>query len=385
MPRSDSYSKSSDSGVGFSLLRGLKSPPPGPWPKPRLQAKACSTFLGLAFLHGTVLLAWPAAPVIALGVWWNSNTIAHNFIHRPFFHSARLNRMFSLYLSVLLGIPQTLWRERHLAHHRRLHWRLRGSPQLMTESALIIGLWASIALVYPHFFLTAYVPGYFAGLGLCVLQGYYEHAHGVTSHYGALYNFLCFNDGYHSEHHAHPRAHWSELPRYVKPGARTSRWPAPVRWLDHALECLERIVLRSPGLQRFVLSKHRAALTRLVPQDARRVLIVGGGLFPRTPLILRELLPQAQIEIIDENAANLDTARRILGNGFEYIHQHYQPRHSGHDLVVIPLAYAGSREIVYRDPPARAVLVHDWIWKRRGIGRVISFALLKRVNLVATC
>jgi hypothetical protein len=339
----------------------------------------------LAALHGSILLAWPAMPAIAAGVWWNSNTIAHNLIHRPFFRSLRLNRIFSMYLSVLLGIPHTLWRERHLAHHRSERWRLRGSPQMAAETAAVIALWAFLAITHRRFFLLSYVPGYLVGLGLCALQGHYEHFQGVTSHYGTLYNFLCFNDGYHAEHHAHSGVHWSKLPRYTKAGVRTSRWPAPMRWLDHVLEYLEKLVLWSPALQRFVLSKHRAALVKLVPRGVRRVLIVGGGLFPRTSLILQELLPNAEIEIMDENAVNLETARRILGKRFGYIHQHYEPRQSGHDLVVIPLAYAGSREIVYDNPPAPAVLVHDWIWKRRGTGHTISVALLKRLNLIVGC
>src|SRR5205807_5852639 len=44
--------------------------------------------VALAVLHGVVLAAWPLAPLIAVGVWWNSNPIAHNFIHRPLFRSA---------------------------------------------------------------------------------------------------------------------------------------------------------------------------------------------------------------------------------------------------------------------------------------------------------
>src|SRR6266699_2202569 len=44
--------------------------------------------VALAVLHGVILAVWPLTPLIAVGVWWNSNTIAHNFIHRPFFQSA---------------------------------------------------------------------------------------------------------------------------------------------------------------------------------------------------------------------------------------------------------------------------------------------------------
>ena len=28
-----------------------------------------------------------ALPVVALGLWWNCNTVAHCFIHRPFFRA----------------------------------------------------------------------------------------------------------------------------------------------------------------------------------------------------------------------------------------------------------------------------------------------------------
>ena len=37
---------------------------------------------------------------------------------------------------------------------------------------------------------------------------------------------------------------------------------------------------------------------------------------------------------------------------------------------------------IYARPPAKAVFVHDWIWRRRGTSRVVSVALLKRLNLV---
>src|SRR5260370_39745558 len=73
--------------------------------------------IALAALHPVILLAWPTVVAIALGLWWNANTISHNFIHRPFFRSRRANFAFSCYLSALLGFPQTLWRDRHLAHH----------------------------------------------------------------------------------------------------------------------------------------------------------------------------------------------------------------------------------------------------------------------------
>ena len=58
---------------------------------------------------------------------------------------------------------------------------------------------------------------------------------------------------------------------------------------------------------------------------------------------------------------------------------------SGHlqcDVLVIPLSFDGDRAAVYARPPARAVIVHDWIWRVRGTSRLVSPWLLKRLNLV---
>src|SRR5579863_4977103 len=118
-------------------------------------ARRDARFIALAGLHAIVLLIYPAIPIIAIGVWWNSNTIAHNFIHRPFFYTRSANRFFSAYLSVLLGIPQSLWRDRHLAHHAGVPWRLRASSQLAVESMLVLALWLALDATHPHFFLQA--------------------------------------------------------------------------------------------------------------------------------------------------------------------------------------------------------------------------------------
>jgi hypothetical protein len=340
----------------------------------------------LALLHGIVLITLPIAPVIALGVWWNSNTIAHYFIHTPFFRSRRLNAAFDLYLSVLLGIPQTMWREQHLAHHAGKEWWPRFSRMLLAESALIAALWAYLLALHPRFFLTAYLPGFTAGLCLCWLHGFYEHARGTISHHGRLYNLLFFNDGYHAEHHSAPGMHWTLLHAHFIDDAPTSRWPAVLRWLDvFSLEGLERWVLRSSLLQRFLLRRHERAFRRLLPAlpVVRRVAVVGGGLFPRTILVLRRILPDAEIVVIDRSAANLETARRFLGDEFRSIHASYTPELVADcDLTIIPLAFVGDRRAIYDQPPTAAVLIHDWLWRRHGRSAIISVLLLKRLNLV---
>jgi hypothetical protein len=342
--------------------------------------------VALAAAHGGLLIAVPALPVVALGLWWNSNTVAHHFIHRPFFRRRGPNRAFSIYLSLLLGIPQSLWRDRHLAHHAGAAWHARVYPQLLAEAVAVVALWTILAVLWPAFLLTAYLPGYLAGLALCWLHGHYEHARGTISHHGLLYNLLFFNDGYHVEHHAHPAAHWRRLPALTAKDTPTSRWPAVLRWLDLlSLESLERLVLRSGLLQRFVLSRHERAFRKLLAglPLAGRVAIVGGGLFPRTLLVLRRLLPGAQFIVIDRSAANLETARTWLSDGVRLVHECYDPaRIHGVDLLVIPLAFVGDREAVYREPPAPTVVLHDWIWRRRGTGAVVSWFLLKRLNLV---
>jgi hypothetical protein len=343
--------------------------------------------VGLAVAYGALLLTVPSAPLVALGMWWTANTVAHNFIHRPFFRARTANAVFSAYLSLLLGLPQTLWRDRHLAHHAGRTWRLRWSRRLAVETVVVAGLWTVVAVQGARFFFGTWLAGWLGGLLLCAMQGHYEHVRGTVSHYGALYNFAFFNDGYHVEHHARPGLHWTALPRVVEPGAPRSRWPAVLRWLELLqLDALERLVLRSRPLQRFVLDRHARAFQKLVAAmpPIRRITVVGGGLFPRTALVLRKLVPAAEITIVDQSAENLRRAAPHL-DGFpvRVVQAAYTPQVcDGTDLLVVPLAFAGDRHQFYADPPAPAVAVHDWIWHRRGEGFAISALLLKRLNLV---
>src|SRR5262249_13809778 len=160
-----------------------------------------------------------------------------------------------------------------------------------------------------------------------------------------------------------------------------------LRWLEIVhLDALEQLVLHSARLQRFVVERHRRALDAILAArpPVRRGVIVGGGLFPRTALVLRQLAPYAAITIVDRSAGNLACAEGFLGDSVEYRHASYTPalvREA--DLVVVPLAFAGDRRTFFRHPPAPAVIVHDWIWQVGGDrGCVVSWLLAKRVNLV---
>ncbi len=354
-------------------------------------------FVGLSIAHGGVLALTPAAPIVAVLLWWNANTIAHNFIHRPFFTTRVGNRLYSAYLTLVLGFPQTLWRQRHLRHHAELAGGRVGRSGLWTgvaiEFALLAAFWTLLATQVTPWFLTAYLPGWAIGLGLCQLQGYYEHARGTRSHYGRVYNFLFFNDGFHVEHHLKPGLHWAELGQVAQPDAPRSRWPPVLRWLDAlSLEGLERMVLRSPRLQRFVLAKHEHAFRRLLPLagEVRTVTIVGGGLFPRTALVLRKVLPNAEITVVDACAEHIEIARPMLGDAVRFVHEVFDPsRNCDADLLIIPLSFSGQRARIDERPPAPAVLVHDWLHRRprtrgglRAPSAVVSWLLLKRLNFI---
>jgi fatty acid desaturase len=369
---------------------------------------------GLSVAHGALLFAIPSMPLVAIGTWWNSNTVSHNFIHLPFFQSRKLNVLYSWYLTLLLGIPQSWWRQRHLAHHgdtskaivcerplldcRALSGLRAPRPRrfappllyqegrILAEIVAVVALWILLLWKAPAFFLWTYVPGYLTGLALCYVHGYFEHRIATTSNYGILYNVSFLNDGYHVEHHLQPGAHWSRLPDRVCPTARTSPWPAVLRWLEVLnLEFLERIALRSKAIQRMLLATHEKAFQKLLATvcDVRQVTIVGGGMFPRTALIIQKLLPAAEITIIDASAKNLEMARRFLNGPVKLVHERYDNgQQYSSDLLVIPLAFIGDRKEIYARPPARATFVHDWIWSRHEDSTTISLMLLKRLNLV---
>lgn len=342
--------------------------------------------VGLAFAQGAVLAMRPPAPIVALGMWWCANTVAHHFIHAPFFRQRWLNRAMSLYLSLLLGVPQTVWRDRHLAHHAGVAWHFRLTRRLRVETLLVLAVWERVLATDRAYFVTQYLPGLAAGLLLCWIHGHYEHTPTTTSHYGWIYNMLFFNDGYHVEHHARSGTHWTQLPRRALPDAPRSRWPAVIRWLDAcSLDALERLVFRSATLRKFVLERHDRALRSLLAElpEPERVAIVGGGLFPRTAILLARLLPHSRITAIEANPEHIRLARPLAPREVDFVCDWYDAdRHDDFDLVVIPLGFIGDRERHYRQPPARHVLIHDWIWRRRGRSVVVSWFLLKRVNLV---
>ena len=389
-----------------------------------------------ALAHGVILLAlaagvsharggvpWfaaAAAGTVGVLLWWDANTVSHNHLHNPLFRRRAYNRAFSLYLSLVLGVPQALWRSRHLWHHAGERSDRGPRPigvRGLVELGAVLGLWAALLGVLPRFFLLVYLPGYLLGMLLCKAQGHYEHAGRPVSEvpgvscYGATYNRLWFNDGFHVEHHLFPSEHWSRLPRRRQKDAPVSGLPPVLRFIDALraalLGQLERWALRPGAIQRFMLRTHARALAQVLPGlerthgPLRRIALVGGGLFPRSALILGRLLPRAEFTVIDACEDHLRIAREHLARHAKtvldrthFVHATYAPgRFLEFDVIVVPLAYVGPRRALYRTAPDAAtaaggpgrpvLLVHDWIWRRSASdGVVISWWLLKRLNLV---
>jgi hypothetical protein len=383
--------------------------------------------LGAALAHGALLVAtlsFAASPalgpagrvalaaLLGLAMNWSSNTVSHIHLHSPLFRGARANAAFALYLSALLAVPQSWWKLRHLEHHglapggdERRALRRLGALEL---AALLAALAALVALA-PAAFVFVYAPATLFGFALCANQGRAEHARaveGVDVH-GRVYNRLWFNDGFHAAHHRAPEVHWTNLPARVAPTDVVSPWPPLVRWLEElpalanraaaaAIDALERATLRLSPVRAFLVATHARAFERLLGPVARasvhEVVIVGGGLFPRTALVLARLLPNARFTLVDAEPAHLAVARALLerdapeaARRATYVAAVFdaaRPPSPAPDLLVVPLAYRGDRERLYERPPAPLVAVHDWLWRARGRGARVSWLLGKRLNLV---
>lgn len=235
----------------------------------------------LVYLHLGLLaaffLAWPhldwgerlaGATLYALAIGWNQDSVAHNFIHNPFFRAKPLNRLTEYALTLENGVPQTMYRYVHMRHHAGNSDRpdaagrtvdpisiYRHGVDGQAESMLpyvFLGFWRDddpftvareiaskrpqeaaralrefwvmasvyvVLLILRWDFVVVLAPFYYLGQSLSFLIAYYEHlgadpetpiAAGVSS-YDPLYNLLFLNNGYHAEHHYRPQHHWTGM------------------------------------------------------------------------------------------------------------------------------------------------------------------------------
>jgi len=360
----------------------------------------------------------PIGLLLGLALNWTSNTVSHIHLHTPLFTAPWANGLLSGILSLLTGIPQSFWKVRHLRHHGLFEAtevaRVQGPWRKAAVEGLAVALlWGgAIGLGLTPALLGVELPALLLGLGLCYTQGWQEHAasmDGVDTR-TRWYNALWFNDGYHAAHHRSPMTHWTRLPDLGRPDDVQSPWPPVLRWLDtlaswrarklaDLIDRLEHASLRAPRLLEHVLGRHRHAWEEILDADTRAAIrsvrIVGGGLFPRTALILKDLLPHATLELLDLESRHLEQARQVLDRlaspearaRFRFVAGTLAEgdERPAVDLLVVPLAFRGSREALYAAPPARFVAIHDWMWRAKGPLRStrVAWWLFKRINLLA--
>jgi fatty acid desaturase len=239
-------------------------------------------------------LAWPhlgwverlgGAALYALAIGWNQDSVAHNFIHNPFFRSKLLNRLTEYALTLENGVPQTMYRYVHMRHHAGNSDRpdadgrtidpisiYRNGADGKAEAMLpyvFMGFWRDddpftvareiaakrpaegaralrefwvmagiyvVLLVLRWDFVLVLAPFYYLGQSLSFLIAYYEHlggdpeapiAAGVSS-YEPIYNLLFLNNGYHAEHHYRPQQHWTQM-KALRRAIRADQIAAGVR------------------------------------------------------------------------------------------------------------------------------------------------------------
>jgi fatty acid desaturase len=252
-------------------------------------------FLGFRDLPWWLLA--PAWLAIAFCYWWNLQCISHNFIHNPFFTSRWLNRVYSVLESLAIGVPQILYHHYHMNHHWgdsdarapdgttrdwssiyrysmddrpepfvrycflsffRVEIRpvlavvFRHGPgqviQMAAECLALGAFWGFMLWWNWQYFVFYYLTSYYFGWVLSYAEGYLEHyrcqpgnplANSVSS-YHRLYNLLCFNNGFHQEHHWEPKKHWTQMPalheelapQLVANGTRVLRGPHLTSFLE---------------------------------------------------------------------------------------------------------------------------------------------------------
>jgi fatty acid desaturase len=210
---------------------------------------------------------WP----LGLYVGFCAGVFAHNHNHCPVFRNRFTNAFHSAWISIFYGHPTFAWIPTHnLNHHKFLNregdatitWRyskknswlvastyffvsaywqdaliksyVRGARaklyrQIKTQKRAFVSAHAGLLglAVYLHGWRLGLLV-YFGTFGVSMAMGlwgmmfvnFIQHvhcdpwsAHDHSRNFVAkLGNFLVFNNGYHTAHHEHPGAHWSQLP-----------------------------------------------------------------------------------------------------------------------------------------------------------------------------
>lgn len=193
------------------------------------------------------------------------SSIHHNHAHLKMWRVRWLNRVTDFWLTLLQGHPTFVFHAAHNCNHhryrhgvmdvartyrfggdtnhlagylihpaqacwvlfpvfvhwlRRLHRYHRGAFwYCLLQYFAVGGLWSVLAVCdWQKFLVVVLVPQLF-GLHWLLASNYLQHAHAdgrstinFARNFEGLINPLLFNAGFHTAHHLHGRAHWSELP-----------------------------------------------------------------------------------------------------------------------------------------------------------------------------
>jgi fatty acid desaturase len=205
------------------------------------------------------------------------NTSMHHHTHVPIFRNSHLNRVYELILSAATFMPFQFWKYTHLVHHRYnndvpvngvvkdplsfYRFGKDGKPENFW-SYVVMGLVRDLSgeavndlrntcstkyafnqhtkarsekLAILFFMLTIMIVSFWYAvyymlvviLALLVnnANSYGEHYQAVdpsdfrcdsVGSYSVWFNFLCFNSGFHQEHHVKPGLHWTRLPELTE-------------------------------------------------------------------------------------------------------------------------------------------------------------------------
>lgn len=209
--------------------------------------------------YGFSWWAFPTMLVLAVGI----GVVHHNHAHLPMWRTRWMNRATDLWLTLVQGHPTWMFLPAHNGNHHRfrggprdltrtarfggdhnhlagyvLHpmhavrilypmlyrwWRSRSPRQrrwYALQHALWLASWAGLLLLDPAKASLYVILPQLVGLHWLLGANYLQHAHTdagsrwnhARNFTGPIVNAAWFNIGYHTAHHAWPRAHWSTLP-----------------------------------------------------------------------------------------------------------------------------------------------------------------------------
>ncbi len=150
------------------------------------------------------------------------------------------------------------------------------------------------------------------------------------------------------------------------------------------LDILERSILYIKSFTNIIIKIHYNASYNIIKKHIpdflpERILIVGGGILPRSVIIFQAFYPLAKLYVLDMNEHSLELAQRYINNynkyNISFIHSKYDPCLSkDYDLVIFPLAFRGLNAKAYTTS-----IRHCWIWEKHPNSEIVSIFLLKKI------